>query len=108
MEMNPWLVASLWVGVALVATMFSIRLGISVALVGIGVGVLAGNLLHLSMLPAPQDSNFYIAARSKSSRRFAACCVLLRSGSTLGQMPAPVATKFSHLPKSLGSCWAAA
>jgi len=46
--MNPWLVASLGVGLALVATMFSIRLGISVALVEIGVGVLAGNLLHLT------------------------------------------------------------
>ena len=46
--MNPWLVASLWVGLALVATMFSIRLGISVALVEIGVGVLAGNFLHLT------------------------------------------------------------
>lgn len=46
--MNPWLVASLWVGLALIATMFSIRLGASVALVEIGVGVLAGNLLHLT------------------------------------------------------------
>jgi Kef-type K+ transport system membrane component KefB len=33
---------------ALVATMFSIRLGVSVALVEIGVGVLAGNFLHLT------------------------------------------------------------
>jgi Kef-type K+ transport system membrane component KefB len=46
--MNPWLVASLWVGLALIATMFSIRLGVSVALVEIGVGVLAGNFLHLT------------------------------------------------------------
>lgn len=46
--MNTWLVASLWVGLALVATMLSVRLGISVALVEIGVGVLAGNFLHLA------------------------------------------------------------
>jgi Kef-type K+ transport system membrane component KefB len=46
--LNPWLVASLWVGLALIATMVSIRLGISVALVEIGVGVLAGNFLHLT------------------------------------------------------------
>jgi Kef-type K+ transport system membrane component KefB len=46
-----WLVAALWVGLALVAAMFSIRLGISVALTEIGVGVLAGNFLHL----APND-----------------------------------------------------
>ena len=45
--MNPWLVASLWVGLALIAAIFSIRLGISVALIEIGVGVLAGNFLHL-------------------------------------------------------------
>lgn len=46
--MNPWLVASLWVGLALLATMVSIRLSLSVALVEIAVGVLAGNLLHLT------------------------------------------------------------
>jgi Kef-type K+ transport system membrane component KefB len=45
---NIWLVASLWVGLALVASMLSIRLGMSVALVEIGVGVLAGNFLHLA------------------------------------------------------------
>jgi len=54
---NPWLVVSLWVGLALVATMFSIRLGISVALVEIGVGVLAGNFLHL----APNDWVSFLA-----------------------------------------------
>jgi hypothetical protein len=45
--MNPWLFASLWVGLALFAAMLSIRVGIAVALVEIGVGVLAGNFLHL-------------------------------------------------------------
>lgn len=45
--MNTWLVASLWVGLALLATMLSVRLGISVALMEIGVGVLGGNFLHL-------------------------------------------------------------
>ena len=49
--MNIWLTASLWVGLALIAAMISIRVGISVALVEIGVGVLAGNFLHL----APND-----------------------------------------------------
>ena len=46
--MNIWLIASLWVGLALVSAMVSIRLGISVALVEIGVGVLAGNFIHLA------------------------------------------------------------
>jgi Kef-type K+ transport system membrane component KefB len=46
--MDPWLIASLWVGLALISAMVSIRVGISVALVEIGVGVLAGNFLHLA------------------------------------------------------------
>ena len=45
--MNLWLIAALWVGLALVAAMLSIRVGIAVALVEIGVGVLAGNFLRL-------------------------------------------------------------
>jgi len=45
---NIWLTASLWVGLALIAAMISIRVGISVALVEIGVGVLAGNFLRLT------------------------------------------------------------
>jgi len=45
---NIWLTASLWVGLALIAAMISIRVGISVALVEIGVGVMAGNFLHLT------------------------------------------------------------
>ena len=44
--MDTWLIASLWVGLALVSAMVSIRLGISVALVEICVGVLAGNFLQ--------------------------------------------------------------
>ena len=59
--MNIWLTASLWVGLALVAAMISIRVGISVALVEIGVGVLAGNYLHLT----PNDwVNFLAGAGS--------------------------------------------
>jgi Kef-type K+ transport system membrane component KefB len=46
--MDTWLIASLWVGLALISAMVSIRIGISVALVEICVGVLAGNFLHLS------------------------------------------------------------
>jgi Kef-type K+ transport system membrane component KefB len=46
--MNIWLTASLWVGLALIAAMVSIRAGVSVALTEIAVGVLAGNFLHLA------------------------------------------------------------
>jgi Kef-type K+ transport system membrane component KefB len=44
---NIWFVAALWMGLALVASLFSIWTGISVALIEIMVGLLAGNFLHL-------------------------------------------------------------
>ncbi len=44
---NTWFVAALWMALALVASLISIRIGISVALVEILVGVAAGNFLHL-------------------------------------------------------------
>jgi Kef-type K+ transport system membrane component KefB len=47
MEQNVWLVASAWMALALVASLVSIRIGISVALVEILVGVVAGNFLGL-------------------------------------------------------------
>jgi len=42
---NIWFVAAVWMGLALAASLISIRLGISVALVEIFVGVIAGNYL---------------------------------------------------------------
>ena len=42
-----WTVAALWIGMALVATLISIRLGISVALIEICLGVAGGNLLDM-------------------------------------------------------------
>jgi Kef-type K+ transport system membrane component KefB len=44
---NVWFIAAIWMGLALVASLISIRLGISVALVEILVGVLAGNFLGI-------------------------------------------------------------
>lgn len=44
---NIWLVAAAWMGLALAASLVSIRLGISVALIEILVGVLAGNFVGL-------------------------------------------------------------
>src|SRR5213596_2176844 len=41
---NIWFIASIWMGLALIASLVSIRIGISVALVEILVGVVAGNL----------------------------------------------------------------
>jgi len=48
---NTYLVAALWMGLALVASLISIRLGISVALIEIGAGVLGGNFLGLHTTP---------------------------------------------------------
>ncbi|HXF93973.1 MAG TPA: cation:proton antiporter [Nitrospiraceae bacterium] len=42
-----WQVAAIWIGMALVATLLSVRLGMSVALVEICVGIAGGNLLEL-------------------------------------------------------------
>jgi Kef-type K+ transport system membrane component KefB len=44
---NIWLIAALWMGMALVASLISIRVGISVALIEILVGVVAGNFLGI-------------------------------------------------------------
>jgi len=41
---NIWFIAAVWMGLALVASLISIRTGISVALIEILVGVVAGNL----------------------------------------------------------------
>jgi Kef-type K+ transport system membrane component KefB len=41
---NIWLIAAVWMGLALVASLISIRVGLSVALIEIVVGVAAGNI----------------------------------------------------------------
>jgi Kef-type K+ transport system membrane component KefB len=43
---NVWLIAALWMAAALLASLISVRIGVSVALVEIFVGVLGGNFLH--------------------------------------------------------------
>ncbi|WP_088187955.1 cation:proton antiporter [Desulfosporosinus sp. FKA] len=48
MDPTFW-IASQWILLALVASLLSIRLGISVALVEIAVGVIGGNLMHLEI-----------------------------------------------------------
>jgi Kef-type K+ transport system membrane component KefB len=44
---NIWFVAAIWMGLAFLASLISIRLGISVALIEILIGVLAGNFLGI-------------------------------------------------------------
>ncbi len=54
---NIWLMSALWVGLALMATLISIRLAVSVTLIEIMVGALGGNLLGL----APNEWVNYLA-----------------------------------------------
>jgi len=48
---NVWFVAAAWMGLALLASVFSIRLGVSVALIEIGMGVIGGNFLGFETTP---------------------------------------------------------
>ena len=48
---NAYLVTALWMGLALIASLISIRIGISVALIEIGMGVIGGNFLGLHSTP---------------------------------------------------------
>ena len=48
---NVNLIAALWIGLALAASLVSIRIGISVALIEIGLGVVGGNFLGLHTTP---------------------------------------------------------
>lgn len=48
---NVYLIAATWMGLALVASLVSIRLGISVALIEIGAGIIGGNFLGLHTTP---------------------------------------------------------
>lgn len=48
---NVWLTSALWIGLALLASLISIRVAISVALVEIVVGSFGGNLLGMELTP---------------------------------------------------------
>jgi Kef-type K+ transport system membrane component KefB len=50
-DSNVWLVASVWMALALLASFVSIRIGISVALIEILFGVIAGNALGVHTTP---------------------------------------------------------
>ena len=48
---NLWLASSLWIGLALIASILSVWVALSVALVEIMVGAVAGNLVGLPLAP---------------------------------------------------------
>jgi Kef-type K+ transport system membrane component KefB len=51
LDSNVWLAASVWMALALIASLISIRIGISVALIEILIGVAAGNFLGVHTTP---------------------------------------------------------
>src|SRR6476659_10180720 len=48
---NIWLASAVWIGLALVSSLISIRLALSVALIEIVVGALGGNLIGMPLTP---------------------------------------------------------
>ena len=48
---NDYLIAAMWMGFALAASLVSVRIGISVALVEIGAGIVGGNLMGMATTP---------------------------------------------------------
>ena len=48
---NVWLASAVWIGLALLASIISIRVAMSIALVEIVVGAVAGNVIHLEITP---------------------------------------------------------
>jgi predicted membrane protein len=70
MENDVWLVSALWMGLALVASVISIWVGISVALIEIMVGVIAGIFMGHSAI-----YNRIIGGKSDRLVRLAPCTV---------------------------------
>jgi Kef-type K+ transport system membrane component KefB len=48
---NVWFTSAIWIGLALLASLISIRMALSVALIEIVLGAFAGNLVNLSLTP---------------------------------------------------------
>ena len=47
---NVWLATALWIGLALISALISIRLALSVALIEIMVGAIAGNVRRVNTM----------------------------------------------------------
>jgi len=48
---HVWFTSAIWIGLALLASLISIRVALSVALIEIVLGAFAGNLIHLDLTP---------------------------------------------------------
>ena len=84
--MNQWLVAALWVALALAAGLISLRTAISVSLLEIAMGVFGGNFLRLHPLEWTNFLGFMGHSRifervwgstSQNLTRLAPCSVLV-------------------------------
>src|SRR5215468_1026406 len=83
---NIWFIAAVWMGLALIASLISIRTGISVALVEILIGVAAGNLavgleggtLHVGIASASANAGHL--HHVLQSTEWTNCLALLGSG----------------------------
>ncbi len=60
--MNLYAVAAVWIGMALAASLISIRIGVSVALIEIVVAALLGNLPHISQGITQTDFTTFLAS----------------------------------------------
>ena len=68
---NIWFIAAFWMGLALLASLISIRLGISVALIEILVGVIVGNIHfghYHNLLRTTEWTNFLAISLLKNSK----------------------------------------
>jgi Kef-type K+ transport system membrane component KefB len=64
MPENIWFIAAIWMGLAFIASLISIRIGISVVLVEILVGVAPSNFSAFTRRPSGSISSRWSAAAS--------------------------------------------
>ena len=79
---NLWLQSALWIGLALLSSLISIRLAISVALIEIIVGAVAGNIVRFDLLVIGFMGNSALCDRVMGSTcqslvRLAPCSVVV-------------------------------
>lgn len=79
---NVWLISAMWLGLALLASVISIRVAMSAALVEIMVGAVAGNTigLQLKSRPAMSWSSSEVQPTANASSSSEACYATANNG----------------------------
>ena len=97
---NIWFIAAAWMGLALIASLISIRIGISVALIEILVGVLAGNLAI-----GLEGGTLHTSASQERARAPDTCITYCNrlSGRTFSPYSVAACSRFSRERKSIPS-----